>query len=389
MKLDAMSGNLKRSATARPAVDAALHSRVMIVDDEPVNIKVARKYLQIAGYTNFITVTDSTLALDTIRREKPDVIILDVMMPQVSGLDILQAIRADAELSYLPVLILTASTDAETRKSALTLGATDFLAKPVDASELVPRVRNSLVVKAHHDHLSEYSSHLEQEVRHRTSQLEASRLHVVHALARAAEYRDDDTGKHVLRVGRYTAVLARELGMPEERIPMLEIAAQLHDVGKIGVPDAILLKPGKLDDAEFAIMRRHCEYGFKIIAPDTEIDNAADSSTSFALSERGNSPMLAMAARIALTHHEKWDGSGYPRKIAGADIPLEGRMVAVADVFDALSSERPYKKPFPLEKCIQILQEGRNKHFDETIVAAFMRRLGDILHVQSAFVDAA
>ncbi len=361
----------------------------MIVDDEPVNIKVARKYLQIAGYKNFITVTESPLAMDTIRREKPDVIILDVMMPQVSGLEILQAVRADPELSHLPVLILTASTDADTRRSALGLGATDFLAKPVDASELLPRVRNALVVKAHHDHLKQYSGHLEQEVSQRTCQLEASRLHVVHALARAAEYRDDDTGRHVLRVGRYVTVIARELGMAEERLPMLEMAAQLHDVGKIGIPDAILLKPGKLDDPEFAIMKKHCEYGYKIINPHSDIEHEASAQSSVALSDAGSSPMLAMAARIALTHHEKWDGSGYPRKIAGADIPLEGRITAVADVFDALSSERPYKKPFPLEKCIAILQEGRGKHFDDNVVAAFMRRLGDILQAQTSLADAA
>jgi putative two-component system response regulator len=372
--------------------DLALASRVMIIDDEPVNIKVARKYLQIAGYENFVVTTDSVGALGMIRHEQPDVILLDIMMPQVSGLEILGAVRADPELSHLPVIILTASSDANTKHSALELGATDFLAKPVDANELVPRVRNALLVKAHHDHLKRYSDRLEHEVCLRTAELEASRLHVVHALARAAEYRDDDTGRHVMRVGRYCAIIARDLGYSEDRIAMLEMAAQLHDVGKIGIPDAILLKPGPLDEQEFAAMRRHCEYGYKIINPephDVAESRAIQARLGAVLPNADNSPMLAMAATIAMTHHEHWDGNGYPHGLKGQDIPLEGRITAVADVFDALSSKRPYKKAFPLERCIEILQEGRRRHFDDDIVAALLRRLGDILQVQSNFADAA
>jgi putative two-component system response regulator len=360
-------------------------ARVMIIDDEPVNIKVAKKYLQIAGYENFVTTSDAAGATEMVRREMPDVVLLDIMMPQVSGLEILGAVRSDESLSHVPVIILTASSDANTKRAALELGATDFLAKPVDASELVPRVRNALVVKAHHDHLKKYSDHLEHEVRARTVELEASRLHVVHALARAAEYRDDDTGRHVLRVGRYCAVIARELRFKEDQITMLEMAAQLHDVGKIGIPDAILLKPGKLDANEFAIMKRHSEYGFKIINPDLQTGDGRDT----AIFNAANTPMLAMAATIALTHHEKWDGSGYPRGLRGEEIPLEGRITAAADVFDALSSRRPYKEPFPLEKCIAILNEGRGKHFDDNVVGALLRRLGEILSAQSAFADAA
>src|SRR5687767_6867859 len=187
-------------------------SRILIVDDEPVNIKVVRKYLQGAGYENFVTLSDSPLAMDVIRRERPDVVLLDVMMPRVSGLDILQSLRADPELAHIPALILTASSDAGTKLKALELGATDFLAKPVDPNELIPRIRNALLVKAHHDHLANYSGQLESEVKLRTSELEASRLHVIQCLARAAEYRDDATGRHVARVGRYAAIIATELG---------------------------------------------------------------------------------------------------------------------------------------------------------------------------------
>jgi putative two-component system response regulator len=369
-----------------------LLSRIMIIDDEPLNIKIARKYLQIAGYSNFITTSDAANALKNIRVEEPDVILLDVMMPMVSGLDILKSIRADRALAHLPVLILTASTDADTRRSALELGATDFLTKPVEPSELVPRVRNALTVKAHHDHLKRYSDRLEHEVRQRTAEVEASRIHVVHALARAAEFRDDDTGRHVIRVGRYAGVIARELGFPDAHTAMLEMAAQLHDVGKIGIPDAILLKPGKLDEAEWTQMKRHCEYGVKIINPMPDDDGEArrmQSLLGVSLPGPTTSPLLKMAADIALTHHEKWDGSGYPKGLKGEEIPIEGRITAACDVFDALSSQRPYKQPFSLEKCINILNEGKGTHFDATVVTALLRRLGEITQIQSAFADAA
>jgi putative two-component system response regulator len=354
-----------------------LQARILIIDDEPVNIKVVRKYLQIAGYQNFITSSDAPRAMELIRAEQPDLVLLDVMMPEVSGLQILEQVRNDPSLRYLPVLILTASADATIKQTALGLGATDFLAKPVEASDLVPRVRNALLVKAHHDNLAQYSQHLEHEVKLRTAELEASRLQVVHSLARAAEYRDDDTGRHVVRVGRYAAILARELGFSEERSVILETAAQLHDVGKIGIPDAILLKPGKLDPDEFKTMQQHCEYGRLIIQPDGP--PAPGSSRS----------LLDLAADIAYTHHERWDGNGYPTKLRGEQIPLEGRITTVADVFDALSSKRPYKNAFPLEQCLAILREGRDKQFDGNIVDAFLRKLGEITQVQQQLADAA
>jgi putative two-component system response regulator len=354
-------------------------ARILIVDDEPVNIKVVRKYLQIAGYQNFITTSDSPEAMKLVRTERPDVILLDVMMPNVSGLDILGEIRADECLTHLPVLILTASTDAQTKQTALALGATDFLAKPVDPAELVPRIRNALLVKAHHDHLAQYSQQLEQEVRARTAEVEASRLQIMHCLARAAEYRDDDTGRHVVRVGRYAGIIARDLGFSDERAHILEMAAQLHDVGKIGIPDAILLKPGKLDANEFAVMKRHSEYGRAIIQPDGPPARQPGDRVT----------LLDLAAEIAGSHHERWDGNGYPNKLAAEEIPLEGRIVTVADVFDALSSRRPYKEPFPLEKCLTILREGRSTQFDANIVDAFFRRLGEITSVQQHLADAA
>ncbi|HEX8524519.1 MAG TPA: HD domain-containing phosphohydrolase [Tepidisphaeraceae bacterium] len=366
-------------------------AKIMIIDDEPLNIKVLRKYLQIAGYEHFVTTTDSVNAVSLVRAERPDLILLDVMMPQVSGLDILQTVRADPALMHLPVLVLTASTDAKTKSSALDLGATDFLAKPIDASDLVPRVKNSLLVKAHHDHLAKYSEQLEHEVSLRTAELEASRLRVVHCLARAAEYRDDDTGRHVIRVGRYAGILARDLGFGHVHASTLELAAQLHDVGKIGIPDAVLLKPGKLSPEEFELMKKHCEYGRLIIDPLPEHHEEArrvQEHLGAGPIEYG-SPLLKMAAEIALTHHERWDGTGYPNKIAGEQIPLEGRVTSVVDVFDALLSKRPYKPPFELDKCLSILREGRGKQFDPQVIDALLRRLPDMLQVQGQLADAA
>jgi putative two-component system response regulator len=377
-------------AMSKPTPAAA--GRIMIVDDEPLNIKIVRKYLQMAGYTDFVTTTESTQAFEMIQRERPDVILLDIMMPQVSGLEILRAVRSDSALEHIPVLILTATTDTATKITALELGATDFLAKPVEGSDLVPRVRNTLVVKAHHDHLARYSQELERQVRLRTIELEASRLQVVHCLARAAEYRDDDTGRHVMRVGRYAGIIAREVGLPEARAAILETAALLHDVGKIGIPDSILLKPGRLDPEEFQMMQRHCEFGKMIIQPLPEHESDAQRVRDYlgvGEMEISNSPLLLMGAEVAMTHHERWDGKGYPAGLKGEGIPLEGRITAVADVFDAVSSKRPYKPAFPVDRSLAVIRAGKGTQFDPAIVDALFRRLPQILEVQQHLADAA
>ena len=373
------------TATQRPPVSRK-GGRIMIVDDERVNIMIVRRYLEVAGYGDFVVTMDATTTLATIREQRPDVILLDIMMPQVSGLQILQAVRADPVLTHIPVLILTASSDEQTKIEALELGATDFLPKPVSPSDLVPRVRNALAVR-------NYQEDLERQVRLRTAELEDSRLQVVHSLARAAEFRDDDTGHHVMRVGRYAGIVARAMELPESRVEMLETASLLHDVGKIGIPDSVLLKPGRLDPEEFKVMRQHCEFGKLIIEPlPGQASQAqrlraqlppADFTTSC------QPALLAMAAEIAMTHHERWDGGGYPRGLKAEQIPLEGRITAVADVFDALSSKRPYKPAFPIERCLDILREGRGTQFDATAVEALLRRIPQILDVQQNLGDAA
>jgi putative two-component system response regulator len=368
-------------------------SKVMIVDDEAINVRIVRKYLEQYGYEKFITITDSTYAIPTVLREMPDIVLLDIVMPEVDGLDILHSIRAHESVRDLPVIILTAASDTGTKLEALDLGATDFLTKPVDQVELVLRVRNALIVKTHLDDLANYSEHLESQVRVRTRELERSRQEIIHCLARAADYRDGDTGKHIIRVGRFVRVIARELGFEPDYVDLLEQAAKLHDVGKIGIPDAVLQKPGKLTSHEYALMQNHCDFGKDIIqltpieADDTHGAEPSDTQCIMEILRRDGSPLLTLAALIAQTHHEKWDGSGYPCGLKGEAIPIEGRITAIADVFDALSSKRPYKPAFPLKQCFEIMYEGRGRHFDPNVLDVFFANAKEIVAIRQGLLD--
>ncbi|MCA9092318.1 MAG: response regulator [Planctomycetaceae bacterium] len=356
--------------------DESLHrSKVIVVDDEPVNVKLIKKYLKEFGYSECIGITDSREAVQRILEENPSLVILDIVMPEVNGLEILRDLRADPNGKFIPVLILTASIDRKTRVRALELGATDFLGKPVDVAELAPRVRTALIAKHHQDELSTYATRLEAAVLERTAELQTSRQEVIECLARAADYRDNDTGRHVLRVGRYAGIVARHLGWDERSVQLLEQAAPLHDIGKIGIPDNILLKPGKLTPEEFSKMQEHSKIGLHILI--SSIASSSIAETSMELPQRTywkQSPILEAAATIALTHHERWDGTGYPQGLAGEAIPMVGRIVSVVDVFDALSSARPYKPAFPLEKCFEILNEGRGTQFDPQVLDAFFEQ---------------
>lgn len=373
-------------------VDAGVASttKIMIIDDEPINVKVCQKYLQELGYKRCVGITDATRAVTQIVEEKPDLVILDVMMPGVSGVDILRQIRSKPEIEHIPVLILTASTDRSTKLTVLELGASDFLTKPIDPSELAPRVRNVLTVKQHQDNLKNYANTLEAAVQQRTLELEASRQDVIFCLARAVEYRDDVTGRHVERVGHYAGIIGHALGMDFETVQMLEQAAQLHDVGKVGISDEVLLKPGKLSPEEFEQMQRHTLFGKRIVERMGDRE-WAKLRQHVVIGPRildvPRSPLLTMAARIALTHHERWDGTGYPLGLKGEDIPIEGRITAVADVFDALSSRRPYKPPYPIDKCFEIILEERGSHFDARIVDAFISQRDLIVRTQIELAD--
>lgn len=355
-------------------------SKIMIVDDEELVIRVVQRFLGSEGYSNFITIVDPRQALNMMRVEQPDVVLLDVNMPHVTGLEILKERQFIKSLRATPFIILSASSDAETKQLALELGATDFLAKPVDKSDLTLRVQNSLIVKRHFDNLSNHAEELERQVRMRTRQLEKSREQVIRVLARAAEFRDNETGEHVIRVGAYCEVIAEQLGMPENYCKQIGLAAQLHDVGKIAIPDAVLLNPNKLSRDEFEVMKRHCELGCQIMKPmaDEEMHMIKDQDPSSSVVDDADSPLLNMASVIARTHHEKWDGTGYPNGLKGDQIPLEGRITCVADVYDALCSDRPYKVAFPVKKSLEIMLSERGTRFDPTVLDAFLERIADI-----------
>lgn len=364
-------------------------ARILIADDDPFSVVSIRKFLAGLGYRDFVTADVSPEAVARVKEADPDLILLDVMM-HGPGLSLLRAIKADRELKSTPVIVLTASNQPAVKTEALEYGATDFLSKPVEPSELAPRVRNVLSAKAHQDELEAEALDLKKKVEQQLAELDATRREVIFCLGRAAEFRDDETGRHVLRVGRYAGIIARQMGLDEVRAADIELAAQLHDVGKIGIPDAILLKPGKLEPEEFDLMRRHCKFGRDIIKPvsEEELDHRREHTMFGAeILNAATSPILRLASTIAQTHHERWDGTGYPLGLAGEDIPLEGRITSVADVFDALSSERPYKRPFPREKCFEIIQEGRGTQFDPEVVDAFFARSGEIVNVQLQFMD--
>ena len=369
--------------------DDLLLSKIFIVDDEELVTRVIQGFLSAEGYSNFCTVTDSTLALDRIIDEQPDLILIDIMMPEVSGLDILAARQNDPRLQHIPVIVLSASSETEVKREALKLGATEFLSKPVDTIDLVLRVRNALLVKRHQDHLQNYAVELEEQVQRRTRQIERSREQVVHCLAKAAEFRDNETGQHVIRVGKYAAIVAQQLGFGPNYCRQIELAAQLHDVGKIGIPDSILLNPGRLNGQEFGVMKEHCLLGVEIMKPLASADagRVVESSWGSGASQTTAPSLLELAARIAKTHHEKWDGTGYPVGLKGEAIPMEGRITCVADVYDALCSTRPYKESYPLEKCLAIMGSERGTRFDPVVLDAFLAKIDEIQAIGNQHPD--
>lgn len=370
--------------------EATRNGKIVIIDDEDLVISVVRRFLQSEGYVHFETVNDSTQALAAIRASKPDLILLDITMPVVSGLEILDACKTDPALQQIPVIILSANQEKATQKTALELGAMDFIAKPVDRSELILRVQNAMMLKQHFDAISNHARLLEQEVEQRTRQLERSREQVLQCLARAAEYRDNETGRHVVRVGKYCRAISEQLQLPTEFCRQIELSAQLHDLGKIGIPDSLLLSSEKLTPEQFEVMKKHCEIGRAILNPfaaeEIELLRRYQQGT-IDLPVSLRSPMLSLAARIAQTHHEKFDGTGYPLGLKGEQIPLEGRITAVADVYDALCSVRPYKPGFTVEKSLEIMLAERGTRFDPVVLDAFFEKISTIEKIRLSLQD--
>jgi putative two-component system response regulator len=332
--------------------DVLAQSRVLIVDDEPATVRFLTRLLNNTG-CQVSAVTDSRSVPELVSQEEPDLIILDLHMPHLDGFEVMEALgplRSPAR--YLPVLVLTGDTSTAVKQRALRVGARDFLAKPFDTIEALLRIRNLLTTRHFYCALEREQQRLEQAVRERTKELADTHLEIVERLARAAEYRDDNTGEHTRRVGRLAGLLARALALGPDDLEMIERAAALHDVGKVGVPDAILLKPGPLTTGEIEIMRNHTVVGAKILS-------------------NSRAPLLRMAEAIALTHHERWDGSGYPGKLLQHDIPLVGRIVALADAFDAMTHTRPYQPAIRVESAVEMISELRGRYYDPAVVDAF------------------
>lgn len=329
------------------------NARILVVDDEPANVSLLERLLERSGYNNVESTTDPRRVAPLCAESLPDLILLDLMMPHMDGYEVMELLETSiSNGTYLPILVLTADTTQEAKQRALSMGAKDFLNKPFDFPEVMLRIKNLLETRFLHVRLQNHNDLLEERVRERTRNLEEARLEILERLARAAEYRDDDTGKHTQRVGVNSALIASELGLSGEQVELIRRAAPLHDVGKIGIPDGVLLKPGRLTEEEFEEMKAHTTIGAGILSG-------------------SQVPLLTLAEEIALTHHERWEGGGYPRSLAGEDIPLPGRIVAVADVFDALTHDRPYKQAWPVEEAVAELERQKGRQFAPDVVDAF------------------
>ena len=354
--------------------------RILIVDDEPLNLELIAGSLDIFGYEG-IPVTSGRAALAQLQTDTVDLVLLDVMMPEMDGLTTAKRIRERFSPADLPIIMVTALSSKADRLRAVEAGANDFITKPVDKTELRVRMDSQLKLKELQDQLKAYQVNLESVVDQRTKELrsalqtaEAAQrstfrayLDTINRLGIAAEYKDKDTADHIRRMSSYCVAIAQGLDLSQREITILGHASPMHDVGKIGIPDAILLKPGPLTEDEWVIMKQHATIGGKIL-------------------EDSDSEVLQAGRIIALTHHERWDGTGYPAGLAGEDIPIFGRISAVADVFDALTSVRPYKEAYTAHKALEILRAGRNSHFDPQVLDAFFLQLDQILAIMKSGV---
>ena len=328
-------------------------ARILIIDDERQNVEVLRRLLERAGFNRIQGTCDPRDAAKLYVEFRPDLILLDLHMPHMDGLAVMDELNQIAEATYLPILILTGDVTPAARREALSRGAKDFLHKPFNTDEVLLRMGTLLETRFLYLQIQGQNQMLENKVRERTRELEGAQFEIIERLAKAAEFRDDHTGQHTERVGQTAALIAKQMGLADGQVSLIRRAAPLHDVGKIGIPDAILLKLGKLTAEEFTVVKTHTTIGARIL-----------SGSRF--------PILRLAEEIAFSHHERWDGSGYAG-ITRESIPLAGRIVAIADVFDALMQQRPYKDAWPVGEAIGEIERQRSRQFDPTLVDAFLR----------------
>lgn len=329
------------------------NARILVVDDQPGNVRLLEVFLGEAGYQHVEGITDPTLVLERMDNGPLDLMLLDMRMPVLDGLSVLSLLQEPIHQEGLQVIVLTAQTERETRLAALSLGARDYLVKPFDTDEVLCRIHNALECRFLYQDRAGEAERLEGLVTQRTEQLVETQFELVRCLARAGEFRDSDTGSHIFRVSIGCHMLAQAAGLPRREIELIRYASMMHDIGKIGIADQILLKPGKLTPEEFEQIKIHCQFGVDILG-----DYNAD--------------VTRMAREIAFTHHERWDGKGYPSGLAGEQIPIEGRITAIIDVYDALTSERPYKRAFSADDALAIIRESAGTQFDPQLVEHFV-----------------
>jgi putative two-component system response regulator len=335
----------------RPVTDA----RVLVVDDQPSNVLLLKRILERDGFTNVKTTTDAREVVPLFAAFDPDILLLDLHMPHLDGFEILRRLADElGRDAFVPTVMLTADASGQTREMALATGANDFLTKPFNAKEVVLRIRNLLATRMLHLRLTENNGRLTEHAQEQMTQLESARVEVLDRLARAVDLRDNETFAHTQRVGEMSATLAQLLGLAPGDCELLRRAAPLHDIGKIGISDAVLLKPGRLTAEEFDHVRTHTTIGADLLSG-------------------SHIPVVELARVVALAHHERWDGTGYPHGLRAEAIPLSARIVAVADVFDALSHARPYKQAWPLDKVLEEFVTQRGRHFDPTVVDALLQ----------------
>jgi len=343
------------------------NQKILVVDDVSENIDILMETLK-SDY-KVIAALNGEKALRLINSKNlPDLILLDIMMPEMNGYELCTRLKLDEKTRNIPVIFLSALSEEKDEAKGLQLGAVDYITKPFSPALVKARIRNHLELKRHRDHLEELVEARTFQLREANEKIKRASLDTIYRLSRAAEYKDQDTGFHIKRMSHYAALLASKLALDDPTVESLIYAVPMHDVGKIGIPDRILLKPGKLDDNEFEIMKQHTLIGARIL-------------------ENSHEGYIRLAEIIALTHHEKWDGSGYPNELKGPDIPLVGCITAIADVFDALMSKRPYKEPFPLDKSLHIIREGRGSHFHPEVVDVFFEVEKDILSIKEKYKE--
>ncbi|VAX30037.1 Response regulator [hydrothermal vent metagenome] len=366
---------LNQTPTASPDAPTFSNARshtILIVDDSEANRMVLEGQVITLGHTPVLA-ENGLVALKKVTDIQPDLLLLDIMMPKMDGYQVLARLKSDSTMCHIPVIMVSANDEIESVVKCIEQGAIDYLVKPFSPVLLKARIKAALANKLLHDQeeayretIRKYNEKLEERVRERTKDLEETRLEVIQRLGRAAEYRDNETGQHVLRMSHYSARMAKELGVNDEGCHLLLLTSPMHDIGKIGIPDGILLKPGPLTDDERKIMETHSNIGGEILGG-------------------GKSELIKMAETIALTHQEKWDGTGYPKGLKGKEIPLVGQITAICDVFDAITSKRPYKEASSIEEALEYITIQSGKHFNPHLVKIFLKIVPDLKKIKEKF----